>query len=130
MNIIRKIKLNSLGMYEFNDSEKELYEFIKDNFLNLKQVILRDYPNYIFYFKDDKCIFQHTFKSNNFYVRYSFIWKVFEIKFNYNYHEISNLIKDIMKYAYKLNEIKPKIIGYVNWDKVEQFYKLNTINIH
>src|SRR6478735_7507438 len=104
-NIFRKIKLNDLGFYECNDIEKELLNFIKDNFLNLKQVILRDYPNYIFYFKDDKCIFQHTFKSNNFYVRYSFIWKVFEIKFNYNYHEISNLIKDIMKYAYKLNTI-------------------------
>src|SRR6478735_2045338 len=107
MNIIRKIKINSLGMYEFNDSEKELVNFIKENMLNLKQVKLKYYPISNFYFKDDKYIFQHNFKSNDFYVNDELIWEVFKTKFGYNYQEIYNLIKGIVEQAYKLSDIIP-----------------------
>ena len=115
MNIIRKIKINSLGMYEFNDSEKELCEFIIYNMLNLKQVELKEYPNYIMYFNDkEENIFQHNFKYNNFYVNNELIWSVFETKFDYNYKETSNLIKGIVEQTYKLQDITPIANRFVN----------------
>jgi len=104
MNILRKIKINSLGMYEFSESEKELFEFIKENILNLKQVQLEKYPDYLFYFKDDKCIFQQDLKFYWFGVSYKLLWSVFENKFGYKYNETRDLIKDIVKEAYKIQE--------------------------
>jgi len=59
-NIFRKIKLNDLGFYECNDIEKELLNSIKYYFV--------DYPNYIFYFKHDICIYSFNFE----YKRYNF----------------------------------------------------------
>src|SRR6478735_6283393 len=104
MNIIRKIKLESLRYYVCKDNkEKELFEFIKDNLLNLKQVSLKDFPDYIFYFKDDNCIF---------------IWKVFETKFGYNYQEIQKLIKGIVEQAYKLSEVIPNSRNGYNFSTI------------
>jgi|SRR6478735_11622058 len=37
MNIIRKLKLNLLGYYEFSDLDKKLLEIINKYFLNLSQ---------------------------------------------------------------------------------------------
>lgn len=45
MNIIRKLKLNSLGYYEFEDSEKILV-FIKNTFFNLTSIIIETENKY------------------------------------------------------------------------------------
>src|SRR6478735_5117708 len=128
MNIIRKIKINSLGMYEFNDSEKELLEFIKENMLNLKIIELKNYPDYIMYFNDKgENIFQQDLKTPWFYVRYNLIWKVFETKFNLNYKETSNLIKGIVEQAYKLQGVTPFFESKFYDKLVEQAYKLQGV---
>src|SRR6478735_4102556 len=99
MNIIRRYKLHILNIEYLTEKElkdlniifneinycKENYElinFIYNNMLNLKQVELKEYPNYLFYFKDDKCIFCHHLKYNWFYVNDDLIWSVFKNKFN------------------------------------------------
>jgi len=125
MNIIRKIKINSLGMYEFNDSEKELFYFIKENMLNLKQVKLEKYPNYIFYFKDDKCILEQDLNCDWFGVRYLDIWEIFQYKFNYNYKETKQLIKSIIEQAYKLNGVILLAGSFTPILEVELAYKLS-----
>src|SRR6478735_3307862 len=103
MNIIRKIKLERLGYYNCkNNKEKELFEFIKEKLLNLKQVILKYYPDYIMYFKDDKCIFEQNLNSSWVYVNYHLICYIFETKFNYNHKETKQLIKSIVEQTYKL----------------------------
>jgi len=140
MNIIRKYKL-SLLKYDFLTKKEledlniifkevkyckenfELIEFIYNNLLNLKQVKLKDYPNDIFYFKDDKVIFeQYLLNTTLFFVNYYLIWGVFETKFNYNYQEIRNLIKRIVEQSYKMTEITPR--GYILKDLLQQAYKL------
>jgi len=64
MNIIRKIKLESLGYYQCKDiKEKETFEIIRNNFFNLKKVVLPNY-NSIFWFKDDTLIFEHDLIFN------------------------------------------------------------------
>jgi len=123
MNILRKIKINSLGMYEFTKSEKKLLNFIKDNMLNLKQVTLKDHPNYIFYFNDKKeLIFELHLINNWFSVNHKLIWKVFRDKLNYNHQETNILIKDIVEQVYKLN-ITSRIQIFQNDVLIEQAYK-------
>ena len=123
MNILRKIKINSLGMYEFTKSEKKLLNFIKDNMLNLKQVTLKDHPNYIFYFNDKKeLIFELHLINNWFSVNHKIIWKVFRDKLNYNHQETNILIKDIVEQVYKLN-ITSRIQIFQNDVLIEQAYK-------
>src|SRR6478735_7193796 len=126
MNIVRKIKLESLGYYICkNNTEKELFKFIKKNMLNLKQVSLKNYTYFIFYFNNkDQNIFQHDFKYNDFYVNNELIWQNFAKKFNFDYEEIQQSIKDIVEQAYKLQEITQIARGYETDAIIEQAYKL------
>src|SRR6478735_812592 len=107
MNIVRRYKLSLLKYDTLTEKEltdlniifkevkysKENYKlinFIYNNMLNLKQVKLKEYPDYIFYFKDDKCIFEHDLNSYWISFNDDLIWYIFEIKFNLNYEEIRN----------------------------------------
>src|SRR6478735_11899487 len=118
MNIVRRYKL-SLLKYDFL-TEKEiedlniifkeikyckenfdLINFIYNNMLNLKLVELKEYPDYIMYFNHKgENIFQHNLKTNIFYVNYKLIWVVFKVY--YNYQGIRDLVKGIIKQAYKI----------------------------
>jgi len=98
MNIIRKIKLNSLGYYKFKDSkEKKLFKFINDNLLNLYSI---NYHDSIIYLKDDNIIFEHYLNFNWFEVNPS-IWNYLQNIINNE--ETVNLIKFIAKEYYNLN---------------------------
>lgn len=105
MNITRKMKLNSLGYYNFTESEQELIDFIKDNLLNLTEVKLQKYPNFIFWFKDNKLIFlEYSFEENilisintNFY--YFFVLYLYKYRINIEtYTYIRNVLCNIFKY--------------------------------
>lgn len=56
MNIVRKIKLNTLGCYNFKSiKENELFNFIKNNLFNLKIIELSVYyKDTVFYFDKKK----------------------------------------------------------------------------
>jgi len=127
MNIIRKIKLNQLGYYEFKDSEKELSEFIKENLLDLKEIKLEHKLNsVIMYFNNkDENIFQYHLNSNNFYFRLDYIGEVFEKKFNYNFQQTTTLIKNIMEQTYKLKGFQIKMS---DWFKGDKWNKLPNYN--
>lgn len=89
---------------KLNISEPELICFIQENLLNLKK--LKD-EYYILWFKDDKLMFQLCLKSNNIDVDYFLIWDVFEKKFNYTFIETKELIKNIIKEHYKIDDTNP-----------------------
>lgn len=109
-NIVRKIRMSKIGCYNIKESEKELFEFIDNNLLNLKIKFMIDWhPNYNLYFNSaDENILQHNHMNGNLFVSNKLIWSVFETKFNYSYKEISDLIANIVEYAYKLKDISPE----------------------
>src|SRR6478609_1380588 len=107
MNIIRKIKINSLGMYEFNDSEKELFKFIKENLLNLKPIVKFDGENdsRVVYYKEKNLIFYYYTNgiNNSIYINEKI----------YKYICIENkrdIIKEILKYFYNIDRLFVDII--------------------
>ena len=125
MNIVRKIKLEKLGYYICKDNkEKELFEFIKENLLNLTEVKLEYYKNEIFWFKKDKCIFNQPLNSDWFYVNDKLILEVFKTKFNYNNQELQHLIKGIIEKTYKIQFVIPVFMMHEDYvTEVEQVYK-------
>ena len=124
MNIIRKIKLNSLGYYQFTVEEQELFKFIKRNLLNLKEVQLDKYTNRKFWFKYNKLIMEYNLNHNRFGVNYNLIWLVLEDKFGYSFLESENLIIDIMKNIYKFHKItRPLFNGESKCCEIEKVYK-------
>lgn len=89
MNIIRKIKLNSLGNYQFTDKEKEIVEIIENNFKNLI-IENNDYKNNI----------DIVFSYNEYYLYVtSKYWELLENISSYI--ETESIIKDICLYYYK-----------------------------
>src|SRR6478735_403583 len=122
MNIVRRYKIHLINKecltekeledlniifnhVKYSKENYELIEFIYNNILNLKQVKIVKYSGYLFYFKDNKCIFQQDLNYNDFYVNDELIWTVFDNEFNYKHSEIKTLIKGIVEQAYKLSEI-------------------------
>ena len=101
MNIIRKYKLHRLGIIVDNDC-LNIIKFIEDNVLNLIQFNYPDYPEYIFYMKDDKNYLQYNIRNQELYVRYKWIWDVFYKQFKLGDTEIQQIMKDIVEDHYKL----------------------------
>jgi len=102
MNIIRKIKLEQLGYYICqDDTEKKLFEFIKNNLLSLKEVKIGKNSNGIYYFKENEYIMDiHTDSLN---VNYELLWKKLEFDFEFNDFKIRELLKLILKQHFKIN---------------------------
>src|SRR6478735_11261506 len=100
MNIVRKIKLESLGYYVCKDNnEKELFKFIKDNFYDLEKVEITKFGNnIIYYIKNNAIIFSEN--SNSYYlikINPSLIWWELENRFKFNYNETRELLSLIVK---------------------------------
>ena len=96
LHIKRKVLIEKHSI----EIEKEIF-FL--SFLDGCKILTdRHYPNYIFYHKDGKILFQQEFKNKYFYVRHDLIWLVFEQKYNLKYTQIQALIKNILETHLKL----------------------------
>jgi len=122
MNILRKIKLNTLGYYEIIDDEKELITFIKDNLLDLKEIKLNKYQNVRFWFKNDRCIFEYSLYKNKLSINNIDIRFYLLYLFGYDDQGIENLSKCLMK-NYILDEIILDVISGFDIALIEQEYK-------
>ena len=120
MNIIRKIKLNQLGYYQFTDDEKKLITFLNENFLNLKKIQFPYYYASIFYFKEDKCIFQYNLIDKC-------VWIPNYIEFNfYNCSKFELYdMKPFLTYKYDIDI--QFIGGHSNfyYEQIEEYYYKN-----
>lgn len=101
-NIIRKKKLNDLGLHDFTEEENNVVDYIKTEISNLTKCKLKGYRNTFFYFKDKEfrfAIFKDTLYIN--------IHLVFDIQRIFIKNSVSfgidPLLKDLIKYFYKLN---------------------------
>ena len=103
-----------------DDKEKELFEFIKDNLLNLTEVKLYEFSNEKYWVKENKIIFKRYLESKWIDINYVLIWKIFETKFGYNYDQTRDLIKGVVEEVYKLQNKVP----YKSYEiaTIEQIY--------
>lgn len=55
------------------------------------------YPDFVFYMVGDYIYMEHDLKNNDFYIRYTNFWSVFESNFNLNYKVISELLRGLLE---------------------------------
>jgi hypothetical protein len=104
--------------------EKLFFELTKDIVILIDE---KEYPNRIFYFRDNNCIFEYDKNNGYFWCSYYNYWLIFEDKFGFNYEQIKALTKDEVEKHFKLKGITP--VNYFNipisW--VKKHFKLSEI---
>ena len=91
--IITENKLEQVALSWLNKSYGDLEQFDSP----------RQYPDNLFYRKDNKIIFDYNIKNGYVYVSYSEIWSFLVSFFGIDYHQIINLIKMWIEERYDLD---------------------------
>jgi hypothetical protein len=83
--------------------EKLAINWLNDNFGDLEPVQSEKYPNFIYYKKNNKVIFEYNKKYEKVSVGYDKIWSFFEHYFSMEYQQIQELIKLWVEERYNLS---------------------------
>ena len=102
----------------------KIIKYLNSEFSNLEQFETEKYPDYIFFMKDGKVIFDY--KKNNGYVHISYdkIWSFLVSFFELEYEEIQDLTKEWVEEHYKLRATTTTNTLSVFVGSVEEHYKL------
>ena len=104
-----KDKIYKIKESRLSPAEKFIYSI----FFNLKEYYSDNYPNSVFYEKNNEVLFRYDKKTGNFWCHYYKIWKVLKIKYGLKYQEIRDIIKDVVWVILKLKEVTPNCLLYI-----------------
>ena len=85
------------------------------------------FPNKIFWFREDRRIFDYDKETGYFWVNNSLVWSVFESEFGLNYDQIKDLIKGRVEEHFKLKDVTPLKVGMLKMKMVEEHFKLKDV---
>ena len=108
---IRQIKYSRLKPEEL---------FILKNLTDLEEYIHVEYPNSIFYKKDDALMFEWNQKNGMFWCNYHKFWSVLKSSFNIGNNEIKLLVKYMVEEYLIKKDITPKQLIQSKIDFVEE----------
>ena len=98
-------KLTRHVLYEKFSREKAAENFFV-GFLNDHQIKVSDeYPDLVFYVKNNKIFMQYNKKNGDLRVEYDQIWSFFEKEYGYNYIEVNDLLKHLVYKHLKLKDV-------------------------
>ena len=105
-----KITLTSEQLQEIenqksNTPEKLFKELIQGIDINKPVVDFEKYPNSIFWFKGDKCLFEYNFKNQTIWIDFDEIWSKFLPYFKGNYYDIPGFMEVQVEQHFKLKGI-------------------------
>ena len=80
----------------------KIIKYLNSEFSNLEQYETEEYPDYIFFMKDGKVIFDYNKKNGRVFISYDKIWSFLQNFFGLNYEEIQDLTKEWVEEHYKL----------------------------
>ena len=105
-----KLQITRKVLFEKFSIQHEKEDFFL-SFLNGCDIkITKDYPDSIFYLKNDKVLFEQDFRSKHFKVRYSLVWSVLRNKYFMEIQEIQSFIKKILINYLKLEDFTPTLL--------------------
>jgi len=78
-------------------NKKRLFLFLIEGY----EIDEINYPDSIFYDKEDKCIMEYNTKTEIFWLGYNLIWSVFESKYGLNHQQINKLLIPILEEHFK-----------------------------
>jgi hypothetical protein len=85
-----------------NKLEQVAINWLNKNYGDLEEWENDKYPDFIFYKKGDKIIFDYNKKNGEVYMNYNLIWSFFESYFGMNNQQIQALTKDWVEERYNL----------------------------
>lgn len=119
--------LSSLDLKKVKE-EKEHYFLSK--FVGAEVRVNFDISEYVFLYKDKRCIAEIDFETESIRLDYPTIWREFELHFNLHYNESSVLIVKYLKFL-GMNGFYPSgaPMGILNSLASVSVYQNNTLNI-
>ena len=110
--IITENKLEQVALNWLNKNYGDLEQFDRS----------RQYPDYLFYRKGDKIIFDYNLKSEIVHVSYDEIWSFFESYFSMSNQQIKDITKIWVEERYKLEVTTTFFRNSYNQAEVEKSY--------
>jgi hypothetical protein len=83
--------------------EKLAINWLNNNYGDLEPYETEEEPDYIFYKKGNRVIFEYNKNSGAIYVDYDEIWTIFEAYFTMEYEQIQHIIKMWVEGQYNLS---------------------------
>lgn len=125
--LTQSLKLSKLSEIPLTAELKRLDEAILFIQSILDKMILKideeSYPDEEHYFIDDKLYFIYDLKDTDLWCRYDDFWSILECKYQYNYQEISDLIKVVVEEHFKNKVVAPRFGMLLNVRRVEEHFK-------
>ena len=110
--------------------EQTSINWLNNNYGDLSPFESEKYPNYIFYMREGKVIFDYIKENGEVYIDYTEIWSFFESFFDMNYEQIQGITKAWVEEHYKLRVTTTKSEGFDVVEAVEEHYKLRVTTTH
>ena len=112
--------------YIITESQKNraIIKWLNLEYGDLTPYETEEYPDYIFFMKDRKVVFNYNKKNGYVYISYDKIWSFLKNFFGLEYEEIQGLTKKWVEEHYKLRVITTFGFSTTRSLKVEEHYKL------
>ena len=107
-----------------NKLERVAINWLNKNYGDLELFETEIYPDFLFYRKGDKVIFDYNKKNGEVYISYDEIWSFFESYFGMNFQQIQYLTKVWVEEQYKLGVTTTMGLHARLMSQVEEQYKL------
>ena len=104
--------------------KNKIIKYLNSEYGDLEQFETEEYPDYIFFIKDGKVIFDYNKNDGYVHISYTKIWLLLKSFFGLKYEEIQNLIKEWVEEHYILRVTTTiSVTGeMIRW--VEEHYKI------
>ena len=107
--------------------EEEMEQFFLNCLNDCSILIKNEYPNSVFYIKDNVVWMEYESKNKYFYIRYHKIWSIFESKFGLDYASIQSFTQSMVEKHLKLSGVTTNFCYNTINDLVEKHLKLSGV---
>lgn len=104
----------------------KIIDYLNKEYSGLVRYETDKLPNYIFFMKDGKLIFDYNKENGEAYISYKHIWSFLSSFFGLEYEEIQELTKEWVEELFKMGVAKTSNARYVPSNTVEEQFKLDT----
>jgi len=109
-----------------NDKLKHIaLNYLNKEYSGLVRYETDGYPNFIFFMKDGKFIFDYNTKHNSVHISYVHIWSFLSSIFGLNFKEIQDLTKQWVEEQFKLDMTTIYNLSHDLFHLVEEQFKLD-----
>jgi hypothetical protein len=108
-----------------NDKLKhKIINYLNKEYSGLVRYEIEKLPNYIFFMKDGKVIYQYDKRNGEVYISYDKIWSVLKSFFGLEYKEIQYLTKEWVEEQFKSDVTTTIKVFYANLGVIEEQFKM------